>query len=239
MHQLKLLIVDDDLEWLQFAEKYFTSHKYKVFTAGSCSDGLSVFNSKKPDCVLLDYNLRDSDAEVFCKQVRNTEKLIRTPIVVISGEDAREMPAYTACQADGFILKCSSWEKTRAVIEMVMRRVWWERGVVEVDDLRLEKTNLAVYRCSRVLTTLSPDQFRIMYLLLQESPGFVSEEMISQYLYESHFAPDNEDSIRGLMQRLRKKLGAQLGRRIKNKTRLGWVYVQPRFRKKASGVRAQ
>jgi DNA-binding response OmpR family regulator len=115
---------------------------------------------------------------------------------------------------------------------MVMRRVNWERGIIKVGDIKLEKTGLTVFRHSRLFTTLSLDQFQLFYLLMQESPGFVSEDAISKHLYDSDFVPQNADSIRGLIQRLRKKLGMQLGRRIKNKSRLGWTYVQPRQRDK-------
>ncbi len=236
MHHCALLIVYDDPVWLRAAAQYFTFHKFKVHTAGSCFEGLKVFNSIKPDCVLLDYNLLDADAEAFCNAVRSAEKLIRTPIVVISGEDQRELQAYTVCQADGFVLKGNNWQRAVAVVEMVMRRVRWERGVLHKGDIKLEKNGFCVFRGSRRIATLSPGQFHVLYLLVQESPRFVSEDMISVHLFNSDFAPEVEDSIRGLMQRLRKKLGPQVGRRIKSKVRKGWVYVQPRLRDRASGT---
>ncbi|HBB67604.1 MAG TPA: hypothetical protein DCZ93_09980 [Elusimicrobia bacterium] len=229
MHHCKLLIVDDDPIWLKTAVRFFSFKGYRVYSADSCAAGLKLFVSNVPDCVLLDYNLIDGDAEVFCRKVRSGEKLLRTPVVVVSGEEMREMQAYTVCQADAFVLK-GSFERITAVVEMVMRRINWERGVIKVGDLKLEKVGFRVLRNSRPFVELSPEQFQLLYLLLQESPEFVSEETISRFLYNSDFAPQNEDSIRGLMQRLRKKLGKQLGRRIKNKSRLGWIYVQPRSR---------
>jgi len=234
MHHCKLLIVDDYAPWLRIAAQYFSIKRYKVFTAESCSSGLKLFELHKPDCVLLDYNLLDADAETFCRKVRETEKIVRTPIVIISGEDVREMQAYTVCQADSFVLKDGNFSKTYAVVEMVMRRVNWERGIIKLGDLSLEKIGFKVLRYSRLVVSLSPVQFQLLYLLVQESPGFVSEEQLSVTLYWSDFAPGNEDSIRGLIQRLRQKLGPQLGRRIKNKPRLGWTYVQPRLRDSTS-----
>lgn len=229
MHHCKLLIVDDDLPWLKIATKFFSRKGYRVSAADSCAAGLKLFVAHAPDCVLLDYNLIDGDAEAFCHKVRSGEKLLRTPVIVVSGEDAREMQAYTVCQADAFILK-GPFERISAVVEMVLRRINWERGVVRAGDLKLEKVGFQVLRNNKPFVELSPEQFQLFYLLIQESPGFVSEEIISRFLYDSDFSPQNEDSIRGLVQRLRKKLGKQLGRRIKNKSRLGWIYVQPRSR---------
>lgn len=234
MHHWKLLIVDDDSLWLRIAAQYFSYKNYEVYTATSCAAGLKLFDLHKPDCVLLDYNLQDADAEAFCRRVRTQEKITRTPIVIISGEDAREMQAYTTCQADGFVLKLPSFDKALAIVEMVMRRVNWERGRIEVGDIKLEKPGFIVFRYSKPILNLAPDQFQLLFLLMQDSPNFISEDEISKQLYNSDFAPQNTDSIRGLVQRLRKKLGVQLGRRIKNKTRLGWTYVQPRLRAAAT-----
>lgn len=230
MHHCKLLIVDDNPAWMWQAVNVFSTDRYKVYTAESCQEGLKQFKTHRPDCVLLDYCLPDADASVFCCKVRKDEKMVRTPIIIISGEESWEKSAYTDCQADGFILKDEDYAKNRAVIEMVMRRVYWERGIIEVGDIRLERAGLQVFRFSKPVVSLSPHQFQLFYLLLQESPAFISEDDISKHLYNSDFALQNEESIRGRIQRLRKKLGPQLGRRIKNKSRLGWTYVQPRLR---------
>jgi len=232
MHHCKLLIVDDEASWVALAARCFPPPEYKVYTAETCAEGLKIFDLHKPDCVLLDYNMVGQNAEVFCQKVRSEERLIRTPIIIISVDFAREISAYTVCQADGFVPKIDFVSKAPAVVEMVLRRVNWERGVIKAGDVKLEKNKFQVSRRARPAINLSPDQFQLFYLLLQESPNFLSEDAISKYLYASDFAPQNTDSIRGLIQRLRKKLGRQLGRRIKNKSRLGWIYLQPRLRAK-------
>ena len=232
MHHCKLLIIDDDPAWLSMAVKCFSLANYIVYSAESCSTGLKLFYSHKPDCVLLDYNLRDANADVFCQKVRAEEKLVHVPIIIISAEDARAMPAYTVCQADGFIQKGETCDKARVVVAAVLRRVNWERGVMRIGDIKLEKNRFQVFRYSKPFVNLSPNQFVLLSLLMKESPNFVSEAAITMCLYSSDFPPQKEDSIRGLIQRLRKKLGAQLGRRIKNKSSLGWIYVQPRLRDK-------
>lgn len=234
MQQFRLLIIDDDPSWLRLAVKYFTLQGYKIYSAESCEAGLKLFYSHKPDCVLLDYNLLDANADEFCRKVRSEEKLVHVPIVIISAEDRREMPAYTVCQADAFILKGETCDKARAVLEAVMRRVYWERGIMRLGDLKLEKKGFRVFRFGKPILALSPGQFLLFSLLMKQSPNFVPEAEIAMCLWNSDFPPEKEDSIRGLVQRLRKKLGSQLGRRIKNKSRLGWIYLQPRLRSKRS-----
>ena len=229
MHHCSLLIVDDDPAWLRVAVKYFVSYDYSVVSAQSSASGFVAYESHKPDCVLLDYNLADSDAEAFCRKIRSAEVLVRVPIVVISGEDGKEMQAYSSCQADAFVLK-GSFDKARAVVETVMRRVRWERGVICLGDIRLEKKEFSVYRNRKLIANLSPKQFSLLSLLMCESPEFVSEDTIALHVFESDFAPDKTEAIKALVYRLRQLLGPQLGRRIKNKRDYGWIYVPSRVR---------
>jgi len=237
MPHCKILIIDDDPAWLAMAVNAFFASKYKVYSAATCADGLKLLDSYKPDCILLDYGLPDVNADVFCRKVRSVEKLVRIPIIVVSGSNTREMEAITDCQADAFVLKGGSIYKTQAIVEMVMRRVKWDRGILEVGDIRLDKNGFQVFRHSKPVANLSIVQFKLIYLLMQESPSFLSETQISQYLYNSDFPPEKEDSIRGVIHRLRKKLGPQLGARIKNKSSLGWIYVQSRLRRSELTIR--
>lgn len=228
MHHCKLLIIDDDPLWLRAAERYFSFYyKYEVYTANSCALGLKVFESKRPDCVLLDYNLLGESADVLCKKIRSTEKLLHTPIVIISGDITRDEVAYTVCQADAFLMK-GSFDKARAVIEMIMRRINWERGVMSIGDVRLTKERFSVYCNCKLVANLSPEQFCLFSLLICEGNKFVNEGIIAVHVFGSDFSPDKSEAIKAMVYRLRQKLGRRLGRRIKSKRDHGWIYVQPR-----------
>ena len=176
MHRCKLLIIDDNPAWLYLAVEVFSSKRYKIYTAESCSAGLKQFYSHKPDCVLLDYCLPDACAPEFCRQVRAGEKIGHTPILIISGESSWEMEAYTVCQADAFVEKDDNFDKNRAAVEMIMRRLFWERGIIEEGDIRLERAGLQVFRYSKPVVRLSPHQFQLFYLLLHVRRGTVIRE---------------------------------------------------------------
>lgn len=68
----------------------------------------------------------------FVAKYGKDEKIDHTPVIIISGESSWEMEAYTICQADAFIEKDDNFDKNRAAVEMIMRRVCWERGIIEV-----------------------------------------------------------------------------------------------------------
>ena len=113
------------------------------------------------------------------------------------------------------------------MVESMLRRVSWERGIIEKGDLRLETENLLVFRNSKSFVRLSLEQFRFLFILIVRSPCFVSEDDILEFLSGAGITPDKLDALRGLAARLRAKLGPRLGRRIKNKSSSGWIYVQP------------
>ncbi len=222
-----LLAVDDNEAWLRTLTRWFAPLGYKIHTATTCRDAVTMTETLRPDCLLLDYHLDDGTAEDVCDYVRNHENLKKTPIIVISIFEDKEQTAHGQCQADAFIYKCTSLENIQWKVESLLRRVNWERGVTLKGDLRLETTDYQVFRDSKHVTNLSRDQFELFTLLLEKSPDFVSDNEITKRLFGSDLSIDRCDAIRALAHRLRKKLGPQLGRRIKNKANLGWIYIQP------------
>lgn len=226
MNQTTLLVIDDDSFWLRTVARFFTVAGYSVHTAETCAAGLALAGAVKPDCVLLDFHLPDGTAGDVCAALRSDLGLKKTPIIVMSADPQQELDSYAEHKADGFILKGTQFAKVWVIIESVLRRVNWERGIIEKGDIRLEKEFSRVFRDSKLAATLSPEQFKLLAMLLEKSPGFVGEEDISRHVLGA--SEVKTDAVRALLHRLRLKLGLQLGRRIKSKRRLGWLYVQPR-----------
>lgn len=234
MDQTTLLIVDDDPVYLRTLSAYFAGSGFNVRTAASCADALKSAAELKPDCLLLDYHLADGDGAKVCCSLRSDMFLRKVPIIVLSGDPEQEMPAYTDYKADAFLLKGTPLAKVQAVAESVLRRVGWERGLLRKGDLRLEKETLKVFKEDLPVATLSEEQFNLLFLLVERSPEFLSEAAIFSYVLGSE--PEiRGDAVRALLHRLRQRLGAQLGRRIKNKRNLGWTYVQPRRKAELAG----
>lgn len=222
-----ILIVDDDQNWLRPTIAFFKIFDYDVRSAFTCGEGLALARQHRPDCILLDFHLTDNDADHFCAQLRSDPDLKKTPVIIVSADAEQECDSYLNCEADGFVLKGTPMNRVRMMIESILRRVQWERGILEKGDLRLETENLAVFRDSRPLTRLSLEQFRFLFILLDRTPSFVSESEVLKFVAGSDTVPEKFDALRGLASRLREKLGPRLGRRIKNKNSSGWIYLQP------------
>ena len=105
MDQPIILIIDDDKFWRSLLARFLTSSKYTVHSAGSCTEGIALAGLHRPDCILLDYHLKDGDASDVCRSVRGSEEIKDTPIIILSSDPLAEESAYLDCSAEKFILK--------------------------------------------------------------------------------------------------------------------------------------
>jgi len=83
---LKVIVVDDDRDYLFTMETFLKRNDFEVFTADNGKDGINLIKSKHPDLILLDVMMETmfSGYEV-CKAVRSDPDFEFIPIVGISG----------------------------------------------------------------------------------------------------------------------------------------------------------
>jgi len=58
----RILLVDDDPNWVRAASRTLNSAGYEVLEASTASDGLRLAKEHRPDLVLLDVALPDATA---------------------------------------------------------------------------------------------------------------------------------------------------------------------------------
>lgn len=227
----KLLIIAGDVFWISTILRFFKLYKFDIFTATTFNGGLIQAEIHKPDCILIDCHIVDANGVNLCAVIREHPIIYKTPIVMMSADPDAEAGSCLKCQADAFVLKWAPFEKIRMTIEVLLRRIRWERGVFEKYDIRIQASNLHVFHGKNIVSKLSPEQFKMFSLLLEKSPEYVSSHEICQKILKRAFSPANRDAIKMIAYRLRKNLGAVLGRRVKSKKSLGWVYLHPGVRK--------
>lgn len=228
----KILILDDDKLWRGNLVRFFSLSGFLTAEAEDCASGMAALMSLRPDCVLLDFHMRDGDGGAFCLRLRETSGLGRTPVVMVSADPAEELNAYGVYKADGFILKGCPLEKILAVTKAVLRRVALERGALEAGDLRLEPDGCRLLRKGRLAAVLPQEQFRLLSLLMEAAPEPMAEARISEQLLGVVPEEGRADAVYSLVYRLRQSLGPQLAKRVKNISGKGWLYDQPCLRRK-------
>ena len=120
MSKLTIVIIEDEKNILSFIEAALETHDYKVLTAVSGKEGLSLINACCPDMILLDLGLPDLDGIDIIKNVRSWSSI---PIIVISARtQEQEKVAALDFGADDYITKPFSTRELMARVKANIRR---------------------------------------------------------------------------------------------------------------------
>jgi signal transduction histidine kinase len=154
----RLLIVDDSPEDCATYQRYLEQGGAKDFTfdvAHSAASGLARCRQSTPDCVLLDFNLPDSDGLDFLTQLRKEQGENGPPVVMVTGQ-GNEAVAVQAMKlgAQDYLIKGSSADGLRRSIQGAIQQVALQRQIEEQQ---------------RELARLSADQARLVVELEQRA----------------------------------------------------------------------
>jgi len=82
----KILIIDDDMDWLEANKIILEAHSYQVYTANDGKDGMVKFFEVLPDLIIIDVAM-EMQNELFylCLKIRNYPEIGSIPIIMING----------------------------------------------------------------------------------------------------------------------------------------------------------
>lgn len=117
-----ILIIEDDPTVRQFLRLTLSTCDYDIIEAMSGQGGLAQAASRRPDLILLDLGLPDTDGVQVTRQLR---EWTMAPILVLSGkQDETDKVAALDTGADDFIAKPYGVEELLARVRGALRR-WW------------------------------------------------------------------------------------------------------------------
>ena len=91
MASKKILVVDDDKNFVLMVRDYFKSVGYDVKCAGNSEEGLEFFKKYKPRVVLLDFNMPLVTGEKLLPMLKGIDPMVK--VIVVTGcieEDVEE-----------------------------------------------------------------------------------------------------------------------------------------------------
>ncbi len=109
----KILVVDDEKNIIEVIETYLLNEGFEVFTSTTGTKALELFESEKPDLIILDLMLPDISGEEICKKIR---KVSDVPVIMLT---AKSQETY---KIDGFKLGADDYvTKPFSTKELVFR----------------------------------------------------------------------------------------------------------------------
>ena len=115
-----VLLIDDNPLWLKLENRLLFDCDYEMRFAITCAEGLRLAAARRPDCVVLDYHLRDGSAKRLCSGIRALPGAGKVPIVILTSDPTVETEAYEDCRADMFLLKTDAVDGLPALIERLL-----------------------------------------------------------------------------------------------------------------------
>ena len=80
-----ILVIDDSAMLLSFVKEILDEQNYRVLTAPTAAEGLSMSRSAKPDLILLDFVLPDMKGDEVCRKLVADPGTAKIPVVFVSG----------------------------------------------------------------------------------------------------------------------------------------------------------
>lgn len=217
----KIYLVEDDPTIVTVLADYLRQWGYECHAATKFDQIVSEFQTIKPDLVLLDISLPYYDGYYWCQEIR---KISEVPIIFLSSMD-QQMNQIMAMNmgADDYLTKPFDLAFVLAKIQALLRRSY---QYMQPQVTTFTLGNVSFYPSENLLKNetnhvpLSPNEARILSLLLQKRGKIVPKETIIEMLWNSDAFIDN-NTLAVNMTRLRKKL-SQIGltdfiQTIKNK----------------------
>ncbi|MFA5147296.1 MAG: response regulator [Candidatus Omnitrophota bacterium] len=104
MAKKKILVVDDELDFLKIMSIRLEASGYEVVTASNGKEALAIIRSGRPDAVLLDILMPDLSGLEVLKKIRKTDKKLPVFMITAFSSDERFKVA-NKLSASGFIVK--------------------------------------------------------------------------------------------------------------------------------------
>lgn len=183
--KIKILLVDDEPDILDFVSYNLKAEGYKVHTASSGRSGVSKAREVKPDLILLDVMMPEMDGIEACDHIRRLPGLEHTIIAFLTarGEDYSQVAGFEA-GADDYITKPVKPKVLMSRIKALLRRRPAPEqevpGKIEFADLIIDPERYHVELQGSVIE-LPRKEFELLSLLASK-PGkvFTREEIMDR-----------------------------------------------------------
>lgn len=206
---MKILVIDDDKDIVQTIKGNLELDGYEVLTAFDGRSGLDMAKAQRPNLIVLDLNLPDIDGIRVCQIMRRE---LDFPILMLTARDGvSDRVLGLECGADDYMAKPFNFLELSARIKAILKRVG--RTVVkdryEVGDLSIAfKSRRIFVRGNEV--KLTKTEFELLELFISHPDEVLSRELIQSHVWRDSQLYSYSRALDVHVQRLRKKLEADV-----------------------------
>lgn len=221
----KALVIDDERSIRRLLRIVLNEHGYEVVEAESGESGLSQAAMQRPDVIILDLGLPDTDGHKVLRHLREWSKV---PVLILSVRaDAEEKVKGLDAGADDYVTKPFDASELIARLRAIQRRSpdspdspIFTNGHLVID---FEKREV---RIDRHLVDLTPIEYALLRILAQHLGKVVTHRQLLREVWGPN-AEEHSEYLRVHMAHLRKKLNDLADHRlIKTETGIGYRLLE-------------
>ena len=211
-NKYKILIVEDEANIRSFIRANLETSDYQVLCAETCSLGMMMYASHRPDLIILDLGLPDRDGLDLIREVRKSDAL---PIIVLSARsNERDKVEALDLGAHDYITKPFGTEELLARIRAVLRSQRHNKenapsGKFQLQDLLIDYDKRQVF-VGKAEIDLTQTEYNIMALLSIHAGKVLTYAAIIRAIW----GYSDYGSVKKLqvnMKNIRKKMGVTPG----------------------------
>jgi DNA-binding response OmpR family regulator len=188
----KILLIEDDIEFVNLTRTWLHNAGYEVFTAGDGVEGMRRVFSSRPDLVMLDANIPRMDGWEVCRRIRDMSD-IPVLMVTVNDQKADRLKGFTL-GADDYLTKPVDFHELIARVQAIIRRSSASNhenkpSTFNNGDIEIDWGSRQVWvRGERV--KLSPTEFRIMSCLIKNRGWIVTHEQLLEKAWGPNYIGD-------------------------------------------------
>ena len=220
----RILLIEDDKDLNTGLTYNLESENYKVFSALTLGDGMSILSENEVDLILLDGNLPDGDGFDFCRSVKSESDI---PVIFLTARDMErdEMQGFD-CGADDYITKPFKMPILHRRIKAALRKASADGGErIQYDDghLKIDFDTMTASLGGEPLA-MTPTEFKILRLLIANAERVMTKTLLLEKVWDSTGNFVDEHAVAVNINRLRKKIESEEHPYIKTLYGMGYQW---------------
>jgi DNA-binding response OmpR family regulator len=202
---MKILIIDDDVEMVEFVKSSLVNNSYSVDAVYNGEDGSFMARTNAYDIVIIDYTLPDKNGLMVCKDIRASESNAAIIFLSMNYTIKNKVDCLEA-GADDYMTKPYALQELYARLEAITRRPKEikNNNILEIEDIKLDTVNHMVTRDGKSIH-LTSKEYGILEYLLRNKSIVISRGLIMEHVWTADGDPFS-NTVESHIGNLRRKL---------------------------------
>jgi len=200
---MKILVVEDNPNIIDFLEKGLKEESYTVDTASDGREAFYLATTNTYELIILDVMIPFMSGIEVCEELRKYK--ITTPIIMLTAkDDSEDLITGLDAGADDYVTKPFVFKELLARIRALSRRKVAQTSILEFKDLKLDTIKKYAIRANQKIE-LTSKEYAILEFLLKNQNQAVSESMIIESVWDMNYS-NASNLVKVYIYRLRNKI---------------------------------